>query len=145
MRTTAERFDRRSARPATCSGGEVGVRSGVVVPSLVTTRPDEARVDEANEVTVVMASTSSGALLDVRWRKSRGLPNLRGFDSCSSRGAVNRASAPGVNPKQTRVMPGSLDAPDAPFVTFSPTPLCLQKARAPAHARSGTRGLRRAH
>ena len=66
------------------------------MPSLVTTRPDEARVDEANEVTVVMASTSSGALLDVRWRKSRGRPNLRGFDSCSSRGAVKRASAPGV-------------------------------------------------
>ena len=46
---------------------------------------------------------------------------------------------------KNRVMPGSLDAPDAPLLTLSPTPLRLQKASAPARAISGTRGPRRAH
>ena len=90
-RTTAERFDRRSASPATCSGGEAGVRSGVVVPALVTTRPDEARVDEANEVTVVGVDVSARS-----WTSLAEEPrpaHLRGFDSCSSRGAEPRVRA----------------------------------------------------
>ena len=46
----------------------------------MTTRPDEARVDEANEVTA--SWVDAPRVFDVRWRKSRGRPNLRGFDSC---------------------------------------------------------------
>ena len=86
--TTAERFDRRSSSPTAFSGDE---------SASVTIRPDETREDGANDDAAVIASPSSGGRDDVRWRKSRGRPNLRGFDSCSSRGAVNRASAPGTH------------------------------------------------
>ena len=49
--TTAERFDRRSSSPTTFSGDE---------SASVTIRPDEARVDGANDDAAVIASPSSG-------------------------------------------------------------------------------------